>query len=412
MSDVIAGGRDSAVHRPRSAAPRSPSTREGNRIVAYDAIVRFSIRHEYYGADNSVPFVTVVPTSATQESLHRLGFLFRSEPNGCVILGNTARRPKDSTGVDVWLTFLVNVIDKHFGVVSDIHMNVHGRTHCAYVTNHADPEEARPAAAVRAVLAFQALRILPRSLVEPIQPGETFAIHDRAGRVLSLEWPANAVAPIASDGVLHCDPVARRLNVDLSTLPERRYSFRSNGRIVREGLRLAGARVPAAFVELHLPEAAGNSENAGASDAAMPTGVEYEVMFGARRTIWKYSIVPRSGSGPLDNLIIDTAVNGSTSSDVATTRFLGPFEEALPNGARVYQFLSNAPIALRRRSPVRLRLSGRRKDRMTRDGVLVECLPVPGRDQLAMLTERDVDRLGGGEDLRNEPFCSEMFVYV
>jgi hypothetical protein len=61
---------------------------------------------------------------------------------------------------------------------------------------------------------------------------------------------------------------------------------------------------------------------------------------------------------------------------------------------------------------VRLRLSGRRKDRMTRDGVLVDCLPVPARDQLAMLTERDVDRLGGGEDLRKEPFCSEMFVYV
>ena len=135
---------------------------------------------------------------------------------------------------------------------------------------------------------------------------------------------------------------------------------------------------------------------------------EYEVVFGARRTFWKYNIVSRPGSGPLDSLSIAAAPNGNSDPNaLAGPLFLGPFDERLPNGVDAQQFLSARPIPLASRSGVRLRLSGRRKERMTREAVLVECLPVPADDQLALLTDKDVARLGAADGL-----CSEIFVYV
>jgi hypothetical protein len=131
-------------------------------------------------------------------------------------------------------------------------------------------------------------------------------------------------------------------------------------------------------------------------------------MFRARRTYWKYHVVARSGGGPLDGLAIAAAAGAAPGTTAPA--FLGPFAERLANGVDAQHFLSAQPIPLVSRSPVRLRLSGRRQQRMTRDSVLVDCLPVPGKHQLGLLTDRDLERLelpGLADRL-----CSEMFVYV
>jgi hypothetical protein len=123
--------------------------------------------------------------------------------------------------------------------------------------------------------------------------------------------------------------------------------------------------------------------------------VAYEVVFAARRTFWRYHILPQAGSGPLDNLAIDSAA------------FVGPFPETLANGEQGHRFLSKTPIALASQSGARWSLHGRRRDRMTRDATLVERLPAPAVDQLGLLTDDECEVLGVKAGV-----CSEMFVYV
>jgi hypothetical protein len=123
--------------------------------------------------------------------------------------------------------------------------------------------------------------------------------------------------------------------------------------------------------------------------------VAYEVVFAARRTFWRYHIVSQAGSGALDNLSIDPAM------------FLGPFHETLVTGEQAHRFLSKVPIGLASHSSVRWSLHGRRRERMTRDTMLVERLPVPAVDQLGLLTAGEREALGVAEGV-----CSEMYVYV
>ena len=209
--------------------------------------------------------------------------------------------------------------------------------------------------------------------------------------MLDLDVPANGAGADGDD--VRYDAAAQRALLDLRGLPAGRHVVRVDGVPVATGLRLAADLLPAAFLELRLPA---NGECA-----------DYALAFEARSTFWKYTVVPRPGSGPLDSLAIGPAVNGGGPRDATAPAFLGPFDETLGNGARVQQFLSAAPVALASRSSVRLRLTGRRKERMTRESVLVEYLPVPSKHQLALLNDRDIERLGTAERL-----CSEVFVYV
>jgi hypothetical protein len=155
--------------------------------------------------------------------------------------------------------------------------------------------------------------------------------------------------------------------------------------------------VPIATIDIVL----GGMDWPGRCPMPSPTGpheerpVSYDVLFAARRTFWRYHIVPRAGSGLLDNLTIDPVA------------FLGPFPETLANGEQASRFLSKAPLPLARRSGVRWSLQGRRRDRMTRDAMLLERLPVPAVDQLGLLTAGEREALGTSERV-----CSEIFVYV
>ena len=123
--------------------------------------------------------------------------------------------------------------------------------------------------------------------------------------------------------------------------------------------------------------------------------VSYEMVFEARKVFWRYHIVPQAGSGPLDNLAIDSAM------------FLGPFPETLINGDEGHRFLSKEPIALANISAARWSLHGRRRARMTRDAMLVERLPVPAASHVCLLTADERELLGVADGV-----CAEMFVYV
>jgi hypothetical protein len=244
------------------------------------------------------------------------------------------------------------------------------------------------------------LPVLPSSVEAALAPGETLVLAHFGGVPIDqLQAPASGPSTDTRDSIIRYDPETGRALVDLSSLPAGRYVLRIGDRTMHDGLLLDGPRAPVALIELHARRPPGPS----GPDAALRYGIAFE----ARRTHWKYTIVPRTGSGPLDGLAIGPATNGVSPAAGSVPAFQGPFEVTLPNGVRAHQFLSAAPIALSSRSPLRLRLTGRRKERMTREGVLVEMLPVPGAHQLALLTGGDAERLGTGER-----FCSEVFVYV
>ena len=403
-SDVRDGDRDTATIRrlSRTADPdRRPAPHR--RMVAYDPIVRLTVRHEYEGLDSPASGIGLTPSPRTRQDLDDRGWLFRTEPEGGVVLGEQFRdRVRPAADDDAWLTFRIDGSAEYFALVSDVDLDA--GTGCLYLSPAPVPADAEAIPASAAVRCPQRVPLLPAVFDASIERGQTLDIRHQTQRVMSVEWPATSPAPMASDASIEIDTRSGRARFDLSALPDGRYRIERDGRPLREGLRLTGPRLPAALAEVPMPDA---RATAAAPSTAAGACAHYDLTFAARRTIWKYSIVPRSGSGPLENLSIELATNGATGPGASALRFIGPFEDALPNGVRAYQFLSAGPIALRRRSPVRLRLTGRRKERMTRDAVLVEYLPVPAGHQLALLTDRDVERLGV-----DAPFCSEMFVYV
>ncbi len=353
--------------------------------------IRLALRHDYYAhADDGEPF-RVVPARDTVASLRDHGILVRTSREDVVVLRDTARRmhlQRPDAHAD-WIAFLVYGADAAFASVSDVDMPVGRARDCLYFTNLASGTLAVSGVALQAALLTERLPILARPMLVPVAPGQRVDVLSHGGdTMMALTAPGMS----GERSPIRYDAAAGRAQIDLLGLPAGRYVVRVDAAPVTAGLVLNADAVPAAFLELVLPRT---------GDCA-----DYTVAFKARSTYWKYTVVPRPGSGALDSLAIAPAANGSAPRDVPPA-FLGPFEETLGNGASVHQFLSAAPIALASRSGVRLRLTGRRKERMTRESVLVEYLPVPAKHQLALLTDRDLERLGTEERL-----CSEVFVYV
>lgn len=391
----IARKRDpNAGSRRQRPAPSVSATppRDGRRLAAYEPALRVALRHGYYGhADDGDPFRVLV-ARGTAADLRAHGILVRTSRDEIVVVRDSARRVhRQQPGARPdWIALMVYGADDAFAAVSDVDMPAGGARDCLYVTNAGDGAAAPgvPASALRS----ERLAFLPATMTQALGPGQRLDVLSLAGdTMLDLDVPANGAAAAGYD--VRYDAAARRAVLDLRGLPAGRYVVRVDGAPVATGLRLAADLVPAAFLELLLP----------------PNGEcgDYALAFQARSTFWKYTVVPRPGSGPLDSLAIGPAANGGAPRDQAAPAFLGPFDETLGNGASVQQFLSAAPIPLASRSAVRLRLTGRRKERMTRESVLVEYLPVPAKHQLALLTDRDLERLGTAERL-----CSEVFVYV
>jgi hypothetical protein len=310
------------------------------RVFEFHRLFQVAIRHEYCRRPQvNGPFsFHAAPTRATEARMQALGMVFRNERDGFSVLYDAAqpwqaRQPAETEAAR--LSFEVFTANPRFVSLTNLDLRTSPRATPLYFTNRVPDAPARASR------------------------------HDTRG---------------GADGVA----VRLRGEVSPSTAPPARLV-----QISRDF-----RRIPIAAVDIFV---------GGASPGACPMPrdgrpgppVQYEVWFEARRTYWRYHVVPLPGSGPLENLVIDPAT------------FLGPIAETLVNGARAYRFISKVPIALANDSTVRWSLQGRRRERMTRDGVLVDRLPVPAADQLALLTGDERESLGVAEGV-----CSEMFVYV
>lgn len=315
------------------------------RVFDYQRLFQVFIRHEYYGRSHAGgELFQTTPTRTTTARLAALGMVFRSERDGFSVLYDTAQ-PWQARAQAVEptepLSFEVVCTEPHFVSITAMDLDTNPRATPFHFSNRAT---GRPARAAGPDNGRDGARTAPGSPV-PLWVE------------LRREAPPSALIQASSD-------------------------FRP---------------VPIAVVDIVL--GAGDSPSAcpmppadGPHDSS---AVSYDVVFEARRTFWRYHIVPQAGSGPLDNLTIDPAM------------FLGPFPETLVNGDESHRFLSKEPIGLASLSNARWSLQGRRRARMTRDAMLVERLPVPAARHVCLLTDDERKLLGVAEGV-----CAEMFVYV
>ena len=316
------------------------------RFFDYQRLFHVAIRHEFYGRGHiDSELFRVAPIPRTAARLAALGMMFRSERDGfSVVCDNAqswqarAQAGEASEAVEP-LTFEVVCTDPHFVSITAIDLGTSPRATPFHFTNRIDSSSTTTAGRGRAGATAE--------------PASSFPLRAE----LRYEVPPGALVRASSD-------------------------FRPT---------------PIAIVELVL--GAGDSPGAcpmpPAEGPARTEPVSYEMVFEARKVFWRYHIVPQAGSGPLDNLTIDSAM------------FLGPFPETLINGDEGHRFLSKEPIALANMSAARWSLHGRRRARMTRDAMLVERLPVPAASHVCLLAADERELLGVADGV-----CAEMFVYV
>jgi hypothetical protein len=335
-----------------SATAGTPSARgqdvpvsSRSRFFDYRRLFQVFIAHEFYGRGHTgSDLFQISPTARTTADLAALGMKFRSERDGFSVVYDTAQpwqaRTRFAEASEA-LTFEIVCTEPHFVSITAIDLRTSPRA-TPFLFSNRRPGPAASNAAADNGRAGAATR--PDSPV-PLWPE------------LQTATPPAALIRPSSD-------------------------FRP---------------VPIAVVDIVV----GAGDGGGACPMPPADGphsasaVSYEVVFEARKAFWRYHVVPQAGSGPLDNLTIDSAM------------FLGPFPETLINGEEGHRFLSRAPIALAHQSTARWSLHGRRRARMTRDAMLVERLPVPAASHVCLLTA-DERQLLGVED----GVCAEMFVYV
>jgi hypothetical protein len=327
-----------AVIRSTSLAHERPAVEVSStrRLFDYQRLFRVSVRHAYYGV-RTAAWCDTVPARPTIARMQALGMVFLADRDGCSVAYDTAQR-WDARSRFVQrgepLSFELFPTSGLFANITDMDLDT---------SPYSTP-----------------FRFVNRS------PGDQVPARvGTGGSTLSLYAESRPAA----------------------TIP---------GRLVQPSAEFR--RIPVAIIDIFLGDGDSGLGCPMPPDTGQAPGpaVSYDVLFAARRTFWRYHIVPQTGSGSLDNLTVDSSM------------FAGPFEETLVNGERAYRFLSKVPIALASQSDVRWSLHGRRRDRMTRDAVLVERLPAPAADQLALLTDDERDSLG----VADGGVCSEMFVYV
>ena len=326
---------------------RGPDVRvpSRRRVFDYQRLFQVVIRHEYYGRRHAGgELFQAAPTRSTAARIQALGMLFRPERDGFSVLYDTAQ---------AW-----NARARGLGEAEPLSFEIVCTSpHFVSITeiNLDTSPRATP---------FHVSNRLPDDAASTAANG---------GRNDARTEPGSSV-PLQAELRPAPSSAARMIQVSSTFRP-----------------------IPIATIDIFLggADSRGRCPMPPADGPHEALSVAYEVVFAARTTFWRYHIVPQAGSGPLDNLAIDPAM------------FLGPFHETLVNGDQGHRFLSKVPIALASHSSVRWSLHGRRRERMTRDAMLVERLPVPAVDQLGLLTADEREVLGAAEGV-----CSEMYVYV
>jgi hypothetical protein len=205
--------------------------------------------------------------------------------------------------------------------------------------------------------------------------------------------------------------------LDLSALPEDKYSIEEcadktgcqPSPLQSEVVYAYSVPSPMFFIDLLFTRPPGVSTGVYPIDlqTGTITPAHYFLDFTNRSTIWNYYIV--SSGRPLTDLRIESA--SPSRRDVS---FTGPTALTLPNGQRASHFVSDEPIPLQEQSTCRFQLKGRAGGLRTKDGVLMNRLPVASSQQV--IPRESGYAMNSGSRNAQSPISfenfSDIYVYI
>ena len=324
--------------------------------IHFKVLFRVRLSHEYYAEAGNRDF-RFQPTADCRALMRRGGLLFRTTVSGFVVLyeANRGGEPLKPLEADGFFRFGLYTLNAHFHHYTDLDprrgqagfYHFYSRLGTSFLTT-AEDGKATDGDALR--LRGQEFQLQ----WDPEDPPPIIEISGRNGVVFSQD---------------HFSPQYPRRHI---RLPEPgRYELRWHENEVfyaHDGLRQGRAF---GVVELR-PDGEPNA----------PTPRDYELRFEARRTLWRYYVVPR----------VETVAN---AAELSIDGFPAAVATVLPGNQTAYVFEADDPQALRERSPSRYQL---KHHAIT----LVPNLPHPRRDSISWdLNDNPADKI-----------FSDMFVYI
>jgi hypothetical protein len=370
-------------------------------IDRYRRLMRVAFRNDYYPPPFASPDFIVHPTAETESLLRRLGLLFRAAPTGFAILYDT-RREKDLLGFlrqeairngsprqpQAWsrLSFVLRLAEPRYVNFTRLPLDFNPSERNFYFSNRAAHRRGTVILLNRGdhVKGDEILNLVFGQLRVPIGP------RTRAARVLAISGET-----VLHQGRASSEPA---LFLDFSLVPEGHYLLQEIGPegILAQWELLSSGACPVrfAFIDLLLarprPGEQGIYPVRGLWKAGKGSirGVDYELFFRRRSTIWRYFIVlPRGAEA--DGLEIESLV----PPDV---RFSGPVAVNLDDGTPASGFVASRPLPLQAHPDVRLRLR-------SEAGILLDPLPVASSRQVLP---------AGNRPPSSQRACSDVYVYV
>lgn len=424
----------------------------GSRSYYFERLLQLSIRHAFYNASEHLcPDFSIFPTAASGELMASLGLLYKYEGTGFSVLLDRSQQSRfldylrsqaDTAGGSssgaVWtrLSFILSVRSANFVNFTDMPINTSPALSTFYLSNMT--AELRPDGGARLhsgrltrpmetpLTGSQYCLWLPQIKDLDIQ---RVVVRDISGAEVMCQpvyWPrSNPAEPSCPPPPSEEDEDCVRRNpiyLDFAFLPEDKYQIaecvNSTGDCKPASecavVYVFSATWPMFFIDLLFT-------NPGLSTGVYPvedlwnakpeiTPVHYYLELNSRSTIWNYYII--STGAPLSDLKITTIAPRSPRP----ITFTGPSRVLLPNEQPAELFVSDSPIPLQQQSTYRFQLSGLAGGLGTRDGILMDNLPVASSGQVIPIwgnyATSSLDDSSGETASARLAMFSDIYVYV
>lgn len=422
------------------------------RMYRFERLMTVSFRHTFYNASNNLcPDFNVAPTAWTADQMGSLGLLFRPEAAGFSILldrrtinnflSYLRNQPVSSPAEQVWnrLSFALSVRNPEFVNLTDMPIGISARGGVFFMSNMTAAAHSNSAARLNpgALKSADQIPITETQFRWPVRnpAARRVVIRNIAGEIVACEavyWPRDwqrdsRVPPPRCPGLNSQAPDAVRRNViylDFSSLPEDKYEIQECSNEDGgcdcltppvEVVYSFSCAPPLFFIDLLFT-------NPGISTGVYPVRdlydeartriipVDYRMEFRPRSTIWNYYIV--ATGAPLTGLQID---NTAPDPERPIT-FTGPKAVKLPNDEPATLFVSDSAIPLQQQSAYKFQLLGQVGGLETRNGILMNRLPVASARQVIPLRSHygasGRSKRGTSPAVRTKPDFSDIYVYV
>ncbi|WP_448205607.1 hypothetical protein [Azospirillum sp. sgz302134] len=365
--------------------------RVGGRGGFYQELFNMAFRHGYYsdgtdGDGGACPDFRVYPTPDCAQLMATLGLLFKPGATGFQVLFDVSRvgalidhlrRHSREAGCWVRLTFLLETVNPHFVGITDLPIDARPTGKNLYGCNsQAVDDGTRVRFCGRRCMGAEDLFAVADPECALRLPDPKLAPDTEAVRITDI-----AGVPIPDPPVSLSAPAGSAIRSGLRKLAYGLYEITGDpsrtGISGRKVIHTGGTPAPFGLLDLLFTQPRRDME--GGVYPVPPLfdertiaadevgGIAYTLPFAARSTEWRYYVVSQNGGARFEDLRVE-------GSGTAFER--APDPVLLPNGATAVLFTSRNPVPLRRVSPQRFRLSGRRRNA---DGseteIRIDCLP-------------------------------------